>query len=826
MKRIVCGVSVVLIAIAECALGADIVWTGSADGLWGGSGLNWTNASGSATAFAAGDSTRFDDGAAVRTVRLSGSNRAGDILFDAAGNYTLTNMSGGIINEARSFIKRGTGTLTLACWGHTFTNDVRIEEGAIETTIFNTGAATSPLGNMNVNRQIYVGNGASLNFRERNTFGGGEGNVLVGEIFVDQGGAFSVANGLNTVGSLTLNGGSLSYTRGNSGDWGVLKVCNRWAFGGLTPYMIATNSYTNCFFNLNFSPKTTFHVADITGGSEPDVTFDIAFKNTLNQSASGLIKTGPGTLKLLHTGSTFTGDIEVREGELLTATPQHNANATTTLGNAQVRRVFRIHDGAALTFSERNTLGSGSITSMPVEIIVEQGGAFNVANGLNTVGSLTLNGGAFTHTDGFSSDWGILKVCDRWTFGGTTPYTFLASGYNNSFINLNHAPKTTLHVEDISGDSAPDAIFEILFKNTLNQPTSGFVKTGPGTLELRNRESTFTGDVEIREGTVSLNSSSWGNNVAMSPLGNPLAARRITVSTNATLQLKMRNSLSAIVATNTLTAEIYVDHGTLMLGETGAAPGVNVLGSLTLDNGELHYSNMYNTSYGFMKICRRFTLKGTAPYDFPDTGETGCFMSLNMGLHTIFDVKDITGDSVPDATFRFQLRNNANSNANPCGIVKDGEGTMRLTAASAYTRDTLISNGVLQVDGSIATSPTVTVFTNGWLGGTGTVNNVAVQTGGGFAAAQGQMHPLSIAGNLTLEPGGIVRVSNPDGLPGGQVNVTFAEVTGSIIGAQNLADWTVDIEGVPSDSANYRVRLQGKRLVAGFAPRGTLFTLQ
>jgi autotransporter-associated beta strand protein len=91
------------------------------------------------------------------------------------------------------------------------------------------------------------------------------------------------------------------------------------------------------------------------------------------------------------------------------------------------------------------------------------------------------------------------------------------------------------------------------------------------------------------------------------------------------------------------------------------------------------------------------------------------------------------------------------------GLVKTGNGILALNNTESYSGPTLISNGVLQVNGSLAAASAVTVATNGALGGIGTVNGaVTVQTGGAVApgASIGTLalnNGLTLAGNLSIE---------------------------------------------------------------------------
>jgi autotransporter-associated beta strand protein len=830
-SRMTAAVATILVfLLIGFARGSDLVWTGSAGGLWG-SGLNWTNSAGEATAFATGDTVRFDDGASLKTVTLSASVTAGNILFDSDQNYTLTNASGGKIAQAATFVKRGGGTLTVGCAGHTYTSDIRIEAGTVVANVPNAGAS-SPLGSGTAERRIYVSTNATLRLAERNTFGGADTTALKAEIHVDQGllefGKPGGVKGVNTLGDLTLNNAVMAYTNMGEGTYGFLKVCRTFSLSGSQPYDFSNFSRSDLFMLLNSNPNTEFRVAEITGDAGADATFRFPLKHgPVNYPVSGLIKTGPGSLVLANASSTFRGNIEIREGELVAFAPKIDTNnAQTALGNARVSRGIYVGTNAALTFAERNTLGTAEGDTPAVAITVDHGTLAITNSGHTTFGALTLDSATFSYKDGYDATRGILRLGGKLTLKGDTPYAFdPPAGATFGFINLSASPLTEINVADITGDSGVDAAFAIPLKDfaSSNSPTyaAGFIKTGTGTLYLTNalnNASSFSGDIEVREGTLIAETAGG------SPLGNANVDRRILVSTNCTLQLRQRNTQGGAAATNSLKAEIVVDHGILLLGDVGVTKGVNTVGSLTLIDGTLNYTNMYNEPYGFLKVARVFRLQGTAPYLFEGSTLSGCFMLLNASPLTTFEVDDITTDTEPDATFHFPFKQHPSSTAG-CGLIKSGGGTMRVTAVSTYLGETMVSNGVLRVDGSLNTSSLLTVFSGGWLGGTGTVKNATVQAGGGFDVIHGQAKPLTVTGTLSLEGGGTVRIQNPGSLPGREIQVTLATASGTVINEENAAAWSVEIDGVPS-SVNYRLRVIGSTLVAGYAPKGTLLSVR
>lgn len=150
---------------------------------------------------------------------------------------------------------------------------------------------------------------------------------------------------------------------------------------------------------------------------------------------------------------------------------------------------------------------------------------------------------------------------------------------------------------------------------------------------------------------------------------------------------------------------------------------------------------------------------------------------------------------------------------------------MRVTAVSTYIGDTLVSNGVLRVDGSLASSRGVTVSAAGWLGGTGTVKNVTVEAGGGFDVIQGQAKPLTVSGTLALAGSGTVHIQNPNRLPGREIQVTLAVVSGIVVNEANAGLWAVEVDGL-EPSVNYRLRVVDSALVAGYAPKGTVLSVR
>jgi autotransporter-associated beta strand protein len=115
---------------------------------------------------------------------------------------------------------------------------------------------------------------------------------------------------------------------------------------------------------------------------------------------------------------------------------------------------------------------------------------------------------------------------------------------------------------------------------------------------------------------------------------------------------------------------------------------------------------------------------------------------------------------------------------------KAGAGTMILSGTNTYTGTTAVNGGILQVDGSIASSIQTTVNSGAALTGTGTVGNTTIANGGTFAP--GSTTPgtfMTVAGNLAFQSGALYLVRlDPS-------SSTLAKVSGtaSLAGAAGAA---------------------------------------
>jgi outer membrane autotransporter protein len=145
------------------------------------------------------------------------------------------------------------------------------------------------------------------------------------------------------------------------------------------------------------------------------------------------------------------------------------------------------------------------------------------------------------------------------------------------------------------------------------------------------------------------------------------------------------------------------------------------------------------------------------------------------------------------------------------GLTKIGSGSLDLTATNTYTGPTIISAGALVVDGSIASSSSLTIAAGATLGGSGVVPGFVVPAGA--TVAPGALTPYStlhVAGTLGFLSGSTYTV-----------DVDAAGASDRIVatGAATLSGGTVNVvaaSGVYSPSTRYTILTAGGGLAGTF----------
>lgn len=512
---------------------------------------------------------------------------------------------------------------------------------------------------------------------------------------------------------------------------------------------------------------------------------------------TNFVKTGEGTLAINNMENSFRRDVVVSNGtlRLLAHAARAGVNVKTCLGLSHVPHTIYVEPGARLEFTQSDHLGQFYNVPTGITIHVRGGTLAQSAKKVNGLGPLILEDATLEYNGATDDWWPTLGFSDV-TFKGSTAYT-LASVYSSYFaIGMNGM--ANLRVEKIVSDgtysSSPDVTISSPIKDSANvwrgygPRKSTFRKTGPGVLRLASTSSEFTGDVEISEGVVTLGRKGPWFNPTSSSLGNMMADRTITIC--GTGELYFGDSDVFSQACSDYGATMVVSNGTVRFksGTGNPWPTVKFYDANLVYGGGSGYSNTGDASaWGMWAFRYPVTFDGTKPLALPSNGDN-CRISLGyssdhseevlgeLTYHhgkTEFNVKDMTSDPCVDVDIGIEIqslpywtstdsRNLYKNRRYRCGLLKTGPGTLRIGGKFTCPEDTRINEGSLVFDGTLAEQQSgwgksaMQVQDGAYLGGTGTVQNVTIEEGGGFTSAIGQTGALEINGTVTLPASGNV----------------------------------------------------------------------
>lgn len=575
----------------------------------------------------------------------------------------------------------------------------------------------------------------------------------------------------------------------------------------------------------------------------------------------------------ISNGNAMTCGVEIVEGEIACV----RRNIHNYLGPRELPFWVYVRDGASLSFLEGNQTGTLS-TDCGIKIQLDEGGRLNHCtnkvseskmggnNVLLCVNTLRLNGGDIENGEkAYCSDDKrlgstncFMKICKTLWFSGDTPHAF---GFNDGDwpgcktytpdgtfktykMSLNSYSPVEFRVDDITGDDGVDAYANMLVftygTNTVGKYRSDIVKTGAGTLcfPSNNCYRPFKGDFTVKEGAVVFKSLSGTQLFFGAEYDDPL--QTITISTGATMRAEFRNLVNTgkDMVPN---VKFVIDHGTLEFvarpgSGTSDGKGPMVAREWVFDDATLVVTNQGLSEYaGIFNFRHSVTFRGTKPLvmwpaEGIDTSRQAVqvyngYRTMNNGTEdgpvTMFDVADMTGDGRTDVVMGYHIWNGGTNNTEvgvlyDSGFIKTGPGTFSVASMTNRVSGVVtVSNGTLRVDGKLVTPSTVDVAAGAYIGGTGTVARVAMEAGSGFDAPAGQDRPLTVQGNLVLPATGVVNISNLDGSEEKDMPpVKLATATGNITGTENLADWTVKVNGVTT--GKWRLEVKGGVLGARF----------
>jgi fibronectin-binding autotransporter adhesin len=675
---------------------------------------------------------------AIRTIAL-----AGDALFGGPSRWDLrSNVSGGAFLSGNGFNLTKTGASQISLVG----------AGGKTATI-------SGIGNININQ-------GSLTLELNATVD----NAVPGSIYVNTSGTLGVGNwggspGVSVLKPIVLNGGSLCTT----------------STGGLGNAVIAAAVRLNA-----------------TGVVSPQSGSALVLSGAISDGSgpNGLLKADAGTL-VLTAANTFSGNTTIGGGTLQLAGGDNRLPKTTAFafsGNglldidASNQALANVAVGSSVTGSVR---GTGTLTV---------NGTQNLAIGNTVAGTATLN------------------------LAGLSSFAFNSPSATFGVGGMSGGTDSCAGILTLAGSSRITA--SALNVQTIG-PTGAGTALDSGTLNLGQRTVLNVDGIRVAtsgrdNGTIQFGSLVTNPSVvirAADGVGrtNMMIGQRNTVygATSHTAKVDLINNVSGI-------AVLDASVGTLTLGQydrgyLAAENAIFQMNGGTLDATMIGLGVMANNNGNYGVLNSTFSLKGglvkagmltvgthndangTLNSVFALTGSTLQAQNIQSGAgaanRTIAwsDGTIANYDAATDLTIgsgiAIKLGSNGthslaidagrtatvNSAISETGtgysLTKTGAGSLILNAVNTYTGATLVNQGKLAVNGSLASDATVN--SGGTLSGAGHLLDVTINAGGHLAPGNSP-GMMILTGNLILNPGarmdydlGAVGTSDVISMPGG-----------------------------------------------------------
>jgi autotransporter-associated beta strand protein len=640
----------------------DGAWNTANTNWWTGStNVNWTNSSSDTASFGVSSSGSY-------TVTLDEPITIGGMRFNTGTSYTLAG-----------------NALTLAGIGTNTSTTFRIDGN---TTI------RAPITGVSA---LYKDGTAALVLDAENTYGSGAfaTDVRAGVMVLKHGkalgksgyahvygsaalqveGGITVSNGIYIKGMGADSAGSLRSTSGS----------NAWA-----GFVRLHQDNPDAAIGVD-----TDSILTISGAIEPH-----------NAAKPGsLTKVGAGTLVLSGNSSNFKSPVYVNAGVL---TVQHaNALGTNDAGTT-------VADGARLEVQNGVTLADSlTLAGTGADL-----GALRNTSGSNTwSGPVTLAADTTIGVEGTSSltlAQGIGQSGDTpagWTKIGTGTLVVQGDSSYRGEVNINAGRVNIRHANALGATTAGTSV------------TTGAALQLQGGITVGNEALALNGDGISASGAWSgaLQSVS-GNNIWQGSVS--LNKGSIGVDTGSTLTIDGQLSITdtwrkqgggklILTAANNFSSITDVVAGALNLRDSNAAGTtsyVHVYSSATLE-----LENNITISRG-MYLGNETTSNKTVGLRSAAGTNTWAGVVYIHGTHPHARI-GVETDSVLTISGAIQPHNNSIGS-----LTKVGSGTLILTnATNTYAGPTYVEEGLMQVDGSIAASPSITVAAGATLGGKGRV---------------------------------------------------------------------------------------------------------
>lgn len=485
---------------------------------------------------------------------FGGRTNIGDsasLIFNLATNETHSDKFYG----GGSFIKSGTGTLTITGTNDHFSGTTTINGGTIQ---YNSSVGSSYFrGRTNVNGNTLIFNLATDEYCSNKFYGTGS--------FIKSGSGTLFLNGENSAftGTTTIQGGTIQYSSYSSSASSYLGGRTNVNGNTLVFNLDKNESYSDKFYGSGNFYKQGYGTMTLTGansgftgttvinggtiqynsssgssyfggrtniGYSSSLIFNLSTNETHSNKFYGsgnFYKQGSGTLTLTGSNNGFTGTTTIQGGSII----YNSSSGSSYLGGRTNVNGYSLYFNLATneTYSDKfygtgnfYKQGTGTLTltgtnSNFTGTTTIQGGTiqYNSSSGSSYLGGRTnVNGNTLIFNLATNESYSN-KFYGSGNFYKQGSGTMTLTGTNNAFTGLTTIQGGTIQYNSSSGSSYLGGQTNVngnslIFNLATNESMSGnkiygagnFYKQGSGTLTLSGVNSGFTGTTYIQGGTV------------------------------------------------------------------------------------------------------------------------------------------------------------------------------------------------------------------------------------------------------------------------------------------------------------------------------------
>ncbi len=475
----------------------------------------------------AADATVAIDAGALNLSSTGAITGTGTLVLGGTGSGLL---AGGLQTSSGGLIKSGPGTWTLSGAG-TYTGSTILNAGTLIVDL-----STNPTGVLGSTSPL-LGNGGDLRF-----VGAATGASTQGL------GALSLSSGVNTSLVLDPNNGTSTTVTFAGGTWdraaratalfdySSANTGTRTASVTAAPTGTGGATGTNKLLGYTLVKTAGGLQMGYVDGSNNISPFDSATLASTLLADSNSATTDFTTLATAYSSGTLTwtngGALTNRAVNSLTFDTSSNGG-TVDMGAAS--NVLTVSSGAlAFQGGSNATLTGGQIATTPGDLILHHLGGAGVLTIASTItgSGVTLDGtgtvilsGNNTFGGGVQINGGVLQVGNSGALNSTTPNTVTFGAGSTGKLRLagnnirvaglvtNAVSPGTTVVENASATDAFLTVNQTAFTSTtyaglLQDGTGvgklGLIKTGDGNIRLSNSSNSFTGDIVINAGAITI----------------------------------------------------------------------------------------------------------------------------------------------------------------------------------------------------------------------------------------------------------------------------------------------------------------------------------